>query len=45
MVEATTNKDVPIVLGVTLLAAAIYVGVNLLVDLANALVDPRQKSL
>ncbi len=45
MVEATTNKDVPIVLGVTLLSAAIYVGVNLLVDLANALIDPRQKAL
>lgn len=44
MVEATTNKDVPIVLGVTLLSAAVYVGVNLLVDLANALIDPRQKT-
>lgn len=44
MVEATTNKDIPVVLGVTLFAAAIYVVVNLLVDVANALIDPRQKT-
>lgn len=44
MVEATTNKDVPLVLGVTLLAAAIYVVVNLIVDLINAWIDPRVKT-
>lgn len=44
MVEATNNKDVPVVLGVTLFAAAIYVGVNLIVDLLNAFIDPRQKN-
>lgn len=44
MVDATTNKDIPVVLGVTLLAAAIYVVVNLVVDLANTLIDPRQKT-
>lgn len=37
MLDATSNKDVPMVLGVTLLAAAVYVVVNLAVDL----IDPR----
>jgi peptide/nickel transport system permease protein len=41
MLDATTNKDVPIVLGVTLLAATVYVVVNLAVDLINRWIDPR----
>lgn len=41
MVESAANKDVPMVLGITLLAAAAYVLINLLVDLVNAAVDPR----
>jgi peptide/nickel transport system permease protein len=41
MLDATTNKDIPIVLGVTLMAAFVYVVVNFLVDLANVLIDPR----
>ena len=41
MVDATTNKDAPVVLGITLLAALIYVVVNLVVDLLNAAIDPR----
>lgn len=41
MLDATTNKDVPLVLGVTLLAATLYVLVNLLVDLATQAIDPR----
>jgi len=41
MLEATGNKDVPLVLGVTLLAAAVYVLVNLLVDLLTQAIDPR----
>lgn len=41
MLDATASKDVPLVLGVTLLAAAIYVLVNLLVDLATQAIDPR----
>ncbi|MOA47961.1 Glutathione transport system permease protein GsiC [compost metagenome] len=41
MLEATGTKDVPLVLGVTLLAAAIYVLVNLLVDLLTQAIDPR----
>jgi peptide/nickel transport system permease protein len=39
--DATTNKDVPVVLGVTLLAATSYVAINLFVDLINAALDPR----
>jgi len=38
--DATTHKDVPVVLGITLLAAATYVCINLLVDVANSVIDP-----
>jgi len=41
MVDATTSKDVPLVLGITLMAAAIYVVVNLFVDIVYTWVDPR----
>ncbi|MET0251027.1 MAG: ABC transporter permease [Novosphingobium sp.] len=41
MVEATTMTDIPVVIGVTLLSAAFYVIVNILVDLAGAVIDPR----
>ncbi|WP_325343537.1 ABC transporter permease [Xylophilus sp.] len=39
--EAANGKDVPMVLGITLLAAATYLVINLLVDLLNAIIDPR----
>lgn len=42
--DATSNKDVPIVIGVTLFAAATYVLVNLIVDLLNAVIDPRLRT-
>ncbi|MFQ5882651.1 MAG: ABC transporter permease [Candidatus Methylomirabilales bacterium] len=41
LVAAVGNRDLPVVLGVTLLFALIYLGANLLVDLAYAVVDPR----
>lgn len=41
MLDATATKDVPVVLGITILAAAIYVMVNVLVDVINLWVDPR----
>ena len=41
MVDAAISKDVPLVLGITLLAASIYVVVNLVVDLVYTLIDPR----
>src|SRR5690606_41735100 len=44
MLEATTSKDIPVVLGITLLAAFIYVVVNLLVDLLNALIEDRKST-
>lgn len=42
MADATTNKDIPLVLGVTLLSAATYVVINLIVDLAATFIDPRR---
>ncbi|ROL72595.1 ABC transporter permease [Pseudomonas vranovensis] len=45
MLDAAVTKDMPLLLGITLLAAAIYVLVNFLVDLINHWVDPRSKSL
>lgn len=41
MLDATTNKDIPIVLGVTLISASVYVVVNFVVDLAHVAIDPR----
>jgi ABC-type dipeptide/oligopeptide/nickel transport system permease component len=41
VVDAIFWKDYPLVQGVVILAAAIYVGVNLLVDLSYGLLDPR----
>ncbi|HTJ91895.1 MAG TPA: ABC transporter permease [Pararobbsia sp.] len=41
MLDATTNKDIPIVLGVTLISASVYVVINFVVDLAHAAIDPR----
>lgn len=43
LADAVTNKDVPIVLGVTILSAAAYVSVNLVVDLLYVFIDPRIK--
>jgi ABC-type dipeptide/oligopeptide/nickel transport systems, permease components len=40
-IEAANGRDYPVILGVTLLAGAVVVVVNLLVDLAYALIDPR----
>ncbi|WP_155370273.1 ABC transporter permease [Catellatospora vulcania] len=41
MLTATTTKDIPLVLGVVLFAAAVYVVVNLVVDIVYGLIDPR----
>ncbi len=45
MADATMTKDVPLVLGITLLAAATYVVVNLIVDLVNGASRPRARIL
>ena len=41
LVDAVTSKDMPVVIGVTLFVAAVYVLANLLVDIAFVRVDPR----
>lgn len=41
LVDAVTSKDMPVVVGVTLFVAAVYVLANLLVDLGFVRVDPR----
>ncbi|WP_218974553.1 ABC transporter permease [Streptomyces sp. NP160] len=41
LVTAVNNQDLPIVTGVVVLVAALYVVANLLVDLLHSLVDPR----
>jgi peptide/nickel transport system permease protein len=41
MLDATLNKDIPIVLGVSLMTALVYVVVNFVVDVANVAIDPR----
>ena len=41
MVDAISRRDYPVIQGVTLVFAGVYVLVNLLVDLACGLFDPR----
>src|ERR1700759_1568448 len=41
IVTAATNRDVPLVSGVVMLVAFIYVLSNILVDIAYAIIDPR----
>jgi peptide/nickel transport system permease protein len=44
LVDAVANRDMPVVQTVTMLAAGIYVGLNLLADLATILVTPRLRT-
>lgn len=44
LVEAANSRDLPVVCGVVMLVAAIYVITNLVVDAAYRLVDPRLKA-
>jgi peptide/nickel transport system permease protein len=44
IVTAASNRDVPLVSGVVMLVAFIYVIANILVDIAYAIVDPRLRS-
>lgn len=44
LVNAISNQDLPVVVGVTMLVAVIYVVVNLLVDLLYVIVDPRLRT-
>jgi len=40
-VQAITNQDLPIIMGITLLSALLVVAANLVVDLLQAVLDPR----
>jgi peptide/nickel transport system permease protein len=40
-VDAVLSRDFPLIQGITLLFAAVYVGINLLVDLSYLQLDPR----
>jgi len=44
LVNAVSNQDLPVVVGVTMLVAVIYVVVNLLTDLLYVVVDPRLRT-
>ena len=44
LVDAVGNRDMPVVQSVTMLAAAIYVALNLAADLATILVTPRLRT-
>ncbi|KZY36928.1 peptide ABC transporter [Roseovarius sp. HI0049] len=43
VIDAITKRDYPIIQGITLLLSAVYVMVNLLVDLSYGLIDPRTR--
>lgn len=44
LVDALSQKDIPVVQGTILLASVVFVVVNLLVDLSYTLIDPRVRS-
>jgi peptide/nickel transport system permease protein len=44
LVDAVTSQDMPVVVGVTLFVAAVYVVANLFVNLAFGRIDPRLRS-
>lgn len=44
LVSAASSRDIPLVAGIVMLVAALYVVANLLVDLAYTIVDPRLRS-
>ena len=44
LVDAVNNRDMPVVQSVTMLAAAVYVFLNLAADLATILVTPRLRT-
>lgn len=43
-VVAVTRQDIPVVLGITLLAVALYVAVNTVVDIGYLWIDPRMRT-
>lgn len=43
LLTAVQDKDMPVVMGIVLLAAVVYVVVNIIVDLLHPVIDPRLK--
>ena len=41
LLQSVLSQDMPVVIAITLLAAAIFVTINMLVDLSHLLIDPR----
>ena len=44
LVTATQARDIPLVAGIVVICAALYVVTNLLVDWAYGIIDPRIKA-
>jgi peptide/nickel transport system permease protein len=44
LVDAVANRDMPVVQTVTMLAAGVYVAMNLIADLATILVTPKLRT-
>jgi peptide/nickel transport system permease protein len=44
LVDAVGNRDMPVVQAVTMLAAGVYVGLNVLADIATILVTPKLRT-
>jgi peptide/nickel transport system permease protein len=44
LVDAVNNRDMPVVQAITMLAAAVYVVMNLVADLATILVTPKLRT-
>jgi peptide/nickel transport system permease protein len=40
-VQAATNRDYPMIMGVTIFVSAMVIGINILIDLLYAFIDPR----
>jgi hypothetical protein len=40
-VQAIANQNLPIIMGITILSAALIVAANLVVDVVQAVIDPR----
>jgi peptide/nickel transport system permease protein len=40
-IDAVINRDLPLIQGIVILFAVIFTGVNLIVDLAHAALNPR----
>ncbi len=44
MIDAISDRNLPVIQAITLLVAATYVGINLVADLLTILLNPRQRS-